>query len=192
MYKNYVSIFYFPISVVWNITSPPCLVGERFNEKRNSCVECELGYFGIQCNIPCVYPGYGKYCQLNCDCEKSECNIISGCIKTTTGHETSKETESEWFTTPTKKGIYWTFNTSIQSDTSKSISSPTDVTDDEETSFSTKYLLLIPIIVSIFVFFLFIMRMCLKRQFKYSAENHNQYAHYEEIRHINPSDITVT
>ncbi|XP_062620527.1 uncharacterized protein LOC134282094 [Saccostrea cucullata] len=181
MYKNCVPIFCLHLTVVWNITLPPCLVGKRFNEKRNSCVECDLGYSGIQCNIPCVYPGYGKDCQLNCDCEESECDIVSGCIKTTTRHETSKQIKTDWYKTSTKEDVDWSFNASLQNDNSKSITSPTDVTDGQKSAFSLKYLLLIPIIVCIFVIFLLVMQKCLKRQLKYSTENHEQYAHYAEI-----------
>lgn len=43
------------------------------------CLECEVGYMGPNCKIPCIYPTYGLHCRLFCICNQSECDNINGC-----------------------------------------------------------------------------------------------------------------
>ena len=42
---------------------------------------CVVGYLELNCSLPCRYPNYGLGRQLNCNCDKENCNIITGCQK---------------------------------------------------------------------------------------------------------------
>lgn len=44
-------------------------------------VECEVGYTGTNCSLPCPFNSYGKGCQKLCKCTKEACNFITGCGK---------------------------------------------------------------------------------------------------------------
>ncbi|XP_056016782.1 cell death abnormality protein 1-like [Ostrea edulis] len=41
---------------------------------------CKRGYIGDNCHLPCRYPNYGVFCQLECNCNESYCNHKHGCI----------------------------------------------------------------------------------------------------------------
>ncbi|XP_062584153.1 multiple epidermal growth factor-like domains protein 11 [Saccostrea cucullata] len=41
--------------------------------------DCDLGYTGPSCEIPCRYPAYGYFCQEFCNCEEKCCNPSTGC-----------------------------------------------------------------------------------------------------------------
>ncbi|XP_062613790.1 uncharacterized protein LOC134275524 [Saccostrea cucullata] len=56
--------------------------GYFFDEKENVCKECPPGYFGRNCLHRCRYPGYGKFCQNVCFCNKEYCDYRSGCVNT--------------------------------------------------------------------------------------------------------------
>lgn len=51
----------------------------NMNTSLNLDIECDVGYYGQNCNFPCRYPNYGKLCQNKCECNKSKCNHIYGC-----------------------------------------------------------------------------------------------------------------
>lgn len=42
--------------------------------------ECYPGLTGIECNLKCNYPLYGKDCQQLCNCSISECDFAFGCF----------------------------------------------------------------------------------------------------------------
>ncbi|XP_062603284.1 uncharacterized protein LOC134265056 [Saccostrea cucullata] len=46
------------------------------------CTECDIGFFGDYCHLPCRYPGFGKSCQRECDCVEQHCHHILGCSET--------------------------------------------------------------------------------------------------------------
>ena len=52
-------------------------------------VECDVGYVGKNCSVPCPYNSYGERCQMTCNCTKDECDFIRGCDKRECGN---------WFT----------------------------------------------------------------------------------------------
>ena len=49
-------------------------------------VECNVGYVGKNCSIPCPYNSYGERCQMTCNCTKDECDFIRGCAKKEIGN----------------------------------------------------------------------------------------------------------
>ncbi|XP_078328131.1 uncharacterized protein LOC144623541 [Crassostrea virginica] len=51
--------------------------------------ECVQGYHGSDCSLPCRYPSYGEYCQLQCHCKMEHCNHISGCSNSVSYNESS-------------------------------------------------------------------------------------------------------
>lgn len=42
-------------------------------------IACRIGFYGPNCSDACVHPGYGKDCQMECNCTKSLCSHIDGC-----------------------------------------------------------------------------------------------------------------
>ncbi|XP_056008690.1 putative EGF-like and EMI domain-containing protein 1 isoform X2 [Ostrea edulis] len=44
-----------------------------------NCTECDLGWFGVNCNKSCINGFYGKLCKTSCECETSMCNKTTGC-----------------------------------------------------------------------------------------------------------------
>lgn len=45
-------------------------------------IECAIGYYGADCEEPCLYPYYGENCNGECDCLHQYCNISVGCLRT--------------------------------------------------------------------------------------------------------------
>lgn len=43
------------------------------------CQACGKGYTGLNCEIKCPYPLYGKGCQMRCDCIDEVCDPVNGC-----------------------------------------------------------------------------------------------------------------
>ncbi|XP_052690844.1 uncharacterized protein LOC128168746 isoform X1 [Crassostrea angulata] len=78
-----------------------CCTGFIWNNTIGDCIgtkACPLGYVGLQCEIPCVYPLYGLECQSVCNCSREFCLISTGCTKyvTSTEHyKTSSHTERQ-------------------------------------------------------------------------------------------------
>nr|XP_034335160.1 uncharacterized protein LOC117692166 isoform X2 [Crassostrea gigas] len=59
-----------------------------WSERNSKCMDCQIGYYGINCSSPCRYPNYGSGCQQECSlCGKETCNSAFGCP--TTGTTTS-------------------------------------------------------------------------------------------------------
>lgn len=42
-------------------------------------LECNDGYYGQDCILPCKYPRYGEKCQQTCNCMPFKCNNLYGC-----------------------------------------------------------------------------------------------------------------
>lgn len=75
-----------------------CCTGFIWNNTIGDCIACPLGYVGLQCEIPCVYPLYGLECQSVCNCSREFCLISTGCTKyvtSTDNNETSSHTERQ-------------------------------------------------------------------------------------------------
>ena len=53
-------------------------------------VECNVGYVGKNCSMPCPYNSYGKLCQMTCTSTKDECDLIRGCEKREFGNWLTK------------------------------------------------------------------------------------------------------
>nr|XP_022295704.1 uncharacterized protein LOC111105625 [Crassostrea virginica] len=45
-----------------------CCGGYHWNSTLQSCQPCRIGFYGPNCSDACVYPGYGKDCQMECNC----------------------------------------------------------------------------------------------------------------------------
>ncbi|XP_048770752.1 uncharacterized protein LOC125676923 isoform X1 [Ostrea edulis] len=56
-----------------------CCRGTSWNKYLEACKECTPGYFGLRCEIPCVYPYYGTLCENKCWCDRESCHVSSGC-----------------------------------------------------------------------------------------------------------------
>lgn len=56
-----------------------CCFGYQWNEIQKNCIPCEPGYTGMNCDIECFYPSYGKDCQSACTCEEIDCDNVYGC-----------------------------------------------------------------------------------------------------------------
>lgn len=49
------------------------------NTSFNLDVDCDVGYYGKKCNLPCRHPSYGSLCQKRCDCSDMKCDHVYGC-----------------------------------------------------------------------------------------------------------------
>lgn len=47
---------------------------------------CEIGYFGMDCDVTCPFPSYGHECQLRCTCEEPDCDFVNGCRRSLNGN----------------------------------------------------------------------------------------------------------
>lgn len=65
-----------------------CCSGFQWDIEKQTCTPCKAGYNGLNCDIKCVYPSFGKDCQSTCNCEEAECDHIEGC-KNSTGKTVS-------------------------------------------------------------------------------------------------------
>lgn len=62
-------------------------------EINNTCIDCPLGFYGINCSSPCRYPNFGNRCQQDCShCEQEVCNASFGCL-TKEKEETSPDSD---------------------------------------------------------------------------------------------------
>lgn len=43
-------------------------------------IECAIGYYGADCEEPCLYPYYGENCNGECKCLQQYCNMSVGCL----------------------------------------------------------------------------------------------------------------
>lgn len=48
-------------------------------------LDCEIGFYGINCNIKCPYPTFGQGCQSVCNCNVTNCDYVNGCIQSSGG-----------------------------------------------------------------------------------------------------------
>lgn len=58
---------------------PMCCAGYKWRSENKSCIACDSGYFGINCNNKCIFPSYGNRCQLECRCKEFLCHHSTGC-----------------------------------------------------------------------------------------------------------------
>ncbi|XP_078326573.1 uncharacterized protein LOC111105254 isoform X2 [Crassostrea virginica] len=58
-----------------------CCTGYFWNSSLITCEPCNIGYHGPNCKEQCIYPSYGKDCQLKCNCLKESCSHVYGCHK---------------------------------------------------------------------------------------------------------------
>lgn len=58
-----------------------CCDGFTWDETAHTCIACPDGFIGKTCEEACIYPNYGKECQLLCNCSEEFCNITYGCVK---------------------------------------------------------------------------------------------------------------
>ncbi|XP_061177281.1 uncharacterized protein LOC133186014 [Saccostrea echinata] len=65
-----------------------------YNKETGNCTECQPGYIGSKCSIPCRYPNYGHDCQYKCICVQEFCNHIFGCIKDIQKNGESKDSNT--------------------------------------------------------------------------------------------------
>ncbi|XP_062602593.1 uncharacterized protein LOC134264310 [Saccostrea cucullata] len=69
-----------------------CCDGFLWDAKRKICSECNIGYYGPACSIPCPFGTFGRKCQSLCKqkCNNDTCNHIHGCKleNDTTGYST--------------------------------------------------------------------------------------------------------
>lgn len=56
-----------------------CCAGYKWRSENKSCIACDSGYFGINCNNKCIFPSYGNRCQLECRCKEFLCHHSTGC-----------------------------------------------------------------------------------------------------------------
>lgn len=56
-----------------------CCPHTQWNPEKDMCEDCPVGYYWINCSIPCHYPFYGSKCGQTCSCEEENCNHMSGC-----------------------------------------------------------------------------------------------------------------
>ncbi|XP_056011806.1 uncharacterized protein LOC130046268 isoform X2 [Ostrea edulis] len=54
------------------------------------CRACPPGLFGNNCSVPCQYPYYGILCVDECKCDRSLCDVITGCPDNNTDNTTGK------------------------------------------------------------------------------------------------------
>ncbi|XP_062587453.1 uncharacterized protein LOC134249116 [Saccostrea cucullata] len=62
-----------------------CCPDKIWDNERGKCISCVIGYSGINCSTPCRPPSYGKDCQSQCSCRKTEfCSPSYGCMPIST------------------------------------------------------------------------------------------------------------
>lgn len=44
-----------------------------------TCIACEIGFYGKNCEHKCPYPKYGRDCQSQCNCSVAKCDHVNGC-----------------------------------------------------------------------------------------------------------------
>ncbi|XP_052682260.1 scavenger receptor class F member 2-like [Crassostrea angulata] len=64
-----------------------CCNGYKWDFSHSKCIPCDNGFIGINCDIKCRYPWYGKNCQSVCDCDVPNCDYVNGCTKPTTNYK---------------------------------------------------------------------------------------------------------
>ncbi|XP_056016989.1 protein draper-like [Ostrea edulis] len=56
-----------------------CCPDSKWDERKASCVECSLGFTGVNCSLQCKYPYFGKGCHGICNCSNTTCDPGIGC-----------------------------------------------------------------------------------------------------------------
>ncbi|XP_078324818.1 uncharacterized protein LOC111102566 isoform X1 [Crassostrea virginica] len=76
-----------------------CCAGYSWDDLRNVCEPCQIGYQGENCEQPCPFPTYGENCQSICQCNTNQiCHHVYGCkakdvdSKVKTSNSTSRTT----------------------------------------------------------------------------------------------------
>nr|XP_034306498.1 uncharacterized protein LOC117682615 isoform X3 [Crassostrea gigas] len=94
---------------IWTSVVNSCSIGHlersedvcciNYVKEENFCKECPIGYFGVDCSVPCDQSFYGKLCSLRCGCLK--CHHIYGCVPAKTISEAKLRTQAIQNTTNT-------------------------------------------------------------------------------------------
>lgn len=95
-----------------------CCTGFMGNDTIGDCIctkACPLGYVGLQCEIPCVYPLYGQECQSVCNWPREFCLISTGCIE--------RFTSAEYYKTGEQSERHTDSTTLVTNDKSTTVSS---------------------------------------------------------------------
>ncbi|XP_062592902.1 multiple epidermal growth factor-like domains protein 10 [Saccostrea cucullata] len=58
-----------------------CDYNYYFDKHSDSCLECPLGRFGLNCIQRCTLGFYGRLCTSPCGCEGYVCHYVNGCPK---------------------------------------------------------------------------------------------------------------
>ncbi|XP_062610787.1 multiple epidermal growth factor-like domains protein 10 [Saccostrea cucullata] len=61
-----------------------CCDGYFRDRNVGACVKCPKGYTATNCSEKCRYPSYGVECQLECQCNETECHYSTGCMNIST------------------------------------------------------------------------------------------------------------
>ncbi|XP_056014890.1 multiple epidermal growth factor-like domains protein 11 isoform X2 [Ostrea edulis] len=56
-----------------------CCPDFKWDETKESCVECLPGFAGVNCSTKCKYPYFGKKCGQRCTCSNTTCDHVTGC-----------------------------------------------------------------------------------------------------------------
>ncbi|XP_078314545.1 uncharacterized protein LOC144619698 isoform X2 [Crassostrea virginica] len=67
-----------------------CCTGFVWNPSLELCQPCDEGFHGPNCSLTCLYPSYGKECQLECLCVEPLCSHVEGCMTSTEETSTRK------------------------------------------------------------------------------------------------------
>lgn len=74
--RRYITVILRETKLYFNKILPSDL---QLNVTKHLIVACPDGFIGNNCQIPCRFPGYGYWCQSECQCSKNYCNHITGC-----------------------------------------------------------------------------------------------------------------
>nr|XP_034301438.1 uncharacterized protein LOC105323994 [Crassostrea gigas] len=127
----------------------PCCA--NFYRDKGECKECLPGYFGTNCKLRCFYPGFGKHCMNTCDCNRSDCDPVSGCQGNDTEIQITAVNTRSWVSLFVNPNFPWSYSSAATPDYS---------TEKEELNYDrglkTKNLKM-PVIIVVCVIILFIL-----------------------------------
>ncbi|XP_078334766.1 uncharacterized protein LOC144625915 [Crassostrea virginica] len=115
-----------------------CCPHTRWNEENNECEECQIGYIGMNCNLKCIFPYFGKMCKHECECPKDSCDFAHGCNKDhSTIDTTNEEPKHEKLDTKGKELTKNTNKLTIRGNTITTNNFPQILNDDTKLNEST-------------------------------------------------------
>lgn len=92
----------------------PCCT--NFYRDKGECKECLPGYFGMNCQSRCFYPGFGKLCMNSCACNASDCDQVRGCQGNDTEIETTTVITRSWVSLPVNPNSPWSYSSTGTTD----------------------------------------------------------------------------